>query len=124
MSPTKTIRRQVSSIGGRTKPQASPVPRYVPALALRSRRAPRILHAITPSKLAGAETFLARLMRRASLDQFVTHLVTSRSRAHLELLAANLPFDRLRIGGKANLLAIPLLAAAAHRFQADVLHSH
>jgi glycosyltransferase involved in cell wall biosynthesis len=74
--------------------------------------------------MAGAETFLARLMRRASLDQFVSHFVTSRSRANLELLAANLPFDRLRIGGKANLLAVPLLAAAARRFQADLLHSH
>jgi glycosyltransferase involved in cell wall biosynthesis len=74
--------------------------------------------------MAGAETFLARLMRRASLDQFVSHFVTSRSRANLELLAANLPFDRLRIGGKANLLAVPILAAAARRFQADVLHSH
>jgi glycosyltransferase involved in cell wall biosynthesis len=83
-----------------------------------------VLHAITPSKLAGAETFLARLMRRASLDDFVSHVITSRSRANDELLAANLPFDRLRIGGKANLLAIPRLAAAARRFQADVLHSH
>jgi glycosyltransferase involved in cell wall biosynthesis len=74
--------------------------------------------------MAGAETFLARLMRRASLDQFVSHLVTSRSRANRELLAANLPFDRLPIGGKANLLAVPRLALAAHRFQADLLHSH
>jgi glycosyltransferase involved in cell wall biosynthesis len=74
--------------------------------------------------MAGAETFLARLMRRASLDQFVSHFATSRSRANLELLAANLPFDRIGIGGKANLLAVPRLAAAAHRFQADLLHSH
>lgn len=74
--------------------------------------------------MAGAETFLARLMRRASLDQFVSHFLTSRSRANSELLAANLPFDRVGIGGKANLLAIPRLAAAARRFQADVLHSH
>lgn len=74
--------------------------------------------------MAGAETFLARLMRRVSLDQFVSHFVTSRSRANLELLAANLPFDRVGIGGKANLLAVPRLALAARRFQADVLHSH
>jgi glycosyltransferase involved in cell wall biosynthesis len=74
--------------------------------------------------MAGAETFLARLMRRASPDQFVSHFVTSRSRANIELLAANLRFDRLRIGGKANLLAIPMLALAARRFQADLLHSH
>lgn len=74
--------------------------------------------------MAGAETFLARLMRRATLDQFVSHFVTSRSRANLELLTANLPFDRLSIGGKANLLAVPQLALAARRFQADLLHSH
>ena len=92
--------------------------------AKRVRRAPRVLHAIAPSKLAGAETFLLRLLRRASRDQFVTHCVTSRSRANTELLAANAPFDRLGIGGKGNLLAVPRLAAAARRFQADVLHTH
>ena len=124
MSPTKTIRRQTNAVSGRQPPQPSQAPKYVPALPLRSQRAPRVLHAITPSKMAGAETFLARLMRRASLDQFVSHFVTSRSRANLELLAANLPFDRLSIGGKANLLAVPRLALAARRFQADLLHSH
>jgi glycosyltransferase involved in cell wall biosynthesis len=124
MSPTKTIRRQANATGGRQLPQPSQAPKYVPALALRSQRAPRVLHAITPSKMAGAETFLARLMRRTSLDQFVSHFVTSRSRANVELLAANLPFDRLSIGGKANPLALPKLALAARRFQADLLHSH
>jgi glycosyltransferase involved in cell wall biosynthesis len=124
MSPTKTIRRQANATSGQRQPQSSQAPKYVPALALRSQRAPRVLHAITPSKMAGAETFLARLMRRASLDQFVSHFVTSRSRANVELLAANLPFDRLSIGGKANLLALPKLALAARRFQADLLHSH
>jgi glycosyltransferase involved in cell wall biosynthesis len=34
------------------------------------------------------------------------------------------PFDRLGIGGKANLLAMHRLRAAARRFQADLLHSH
>src|SRR5213076_2722500 len=97
---------------------------YESSLSPISRRSPRVLHTITPSKLAGAETFLSRLMRRASHADFVSHLVTSRSRANLELLAAGLPFDRIGIGGKANLLAIPRLAAAARRFQADVLHSH
>src|SRR6478752_3158463 len=124
MSLTKTIRRETNAVSGPQQPQPSPAPKYVPALPLRSRRAPRVLHAITPSKMAGAETFLARLTRRTSLDQFVSHFVTSRSRANLELLAANLPFDRLGIGGKANLLAVPRLALAARRFQADVLHSH
>jgi glycosyltransferase involved in cell wall biosynthesis len=74
--------------------------------------------------MAGAETFLTRLMRRAPVDQFVGHVVTTRNRANAELLAANLAFDRIGIGGKANFLAVPRLAAAARRFQADVLHSH
>ena len=124
MSPTKTIRRLTKEVSGRPRCSHRLLPNYEPALPLRSQRAPRVLHAITPSKMAGAETFLARLMRRASLDQFVSHFVTSRSRANLELLAANLPFDRLGIGGKANLLAVPRLALAARRFQADLLHSH
>src|SRR4051812_3306230 len=124
MSPTKTIRRETNAVTGRQQPEAAQGAKYVPAIPHRSQRAPRVLHAITPSKMAGAETFLARLMRHASLDQFVGHLVTSRSRANVELLAANLPFDRLSIGGKANLLALPKLALAARRFQADLLHSH
>ena len=124
MSTTKTIRRQTKAANGRPQPQPAATPKCVPSLQLGSQRAPRVLHAITPSKMAGAETFLTRLMRRAPLDQFVSHCVTSRSRANLELLASNLPFDRLGIGGKANLLAVPKLALAARRFQADVLHSH
>ncbi len=124
MPSTNTIRPRKTAVRGRLQLQSSDAPTYVPALPLCSRRAPRVLHAITPSKMAGAETFLARLMRRVSLDQFVSHFVTSRSRANLELLAANLPFDRVGIGGKANLLAVPRLALAARRFQADVLHSH
>lgn len=74
--------------------------------------------------MAGAETFLARLLRRASADQVVTHCVSSRSDANREMLAANIPFDWLGIGGKANLLAMHRLRAAARRFQADLFHSH
>jgi glycosyltransferase involved in cell wall biosynthesis len=102
----------------------SPSTHGVAAARIGSRRAPRVLHSIAPSKLAGAETFLLRLLRRASPDQFVSHCVTSRSRANAEFLAANVTFDRLGINGKGNLLAIPRLAAAARRFQADVFHSH
>src|SRR3954470_3429286 len=124
MLKAKTITRRVLSDRTTLRADATPSSTYISGLPICPRRAPRVLHAITPSKLAGAETFLARLMRRASLDQFVSHLVTSRSRANRELLAANLPFDRLAIGGKANILAVPRLALAARRFQADLLHSH
>jgi glycosyltransferase involved in cell wall biosynthesis len=98
----------------------------LPATAALNRpaRAPRVLHAITPSRMAGAETFLARLLRRASPDQFVNHCVSSRSPANSEMLAANMPFDRLGIGGKGNLLAVRRLHIAARQFHADLLHSH
>src|SRR3954469_22171658 len=124
MLKAKTITRRVLSDRTTLRADATPSSTYISGLPICPRRAPRVLHAITPSKLAGAETFLARLMRRASLDDFVGHIVTSRSRANRELLTANLPFDRVRIGGKANLLAVARLAAAGRRFQADVLHSH
>lgn len=125
---TKSISLSSLATGNTTSFEPSLVASLDPtrelSLPLSSRRAPRVLHAIAPSKLAGAETFLIRLLRRASLDQFVSRCVTSRSRANHELLAANMPFDRLGIGGKANLLAMHRIAAAARRFQADVLHSH
>jgi glycosyltransferase involved in cell wall biosynthesis len=74
--------------------------------------------------MAGAETFLARLLRRSSPDQVVNRCVSSRSNANFEMLAANMPFDQLDIGGKANLLAVHRLRDAARRFHADLLHSH
>jgi glycosyltransferase involved in cell wall biosynthesis len=93
--------------------------------AVRDRvRAPRVMHVITPSRMAGAETFLARLLRRTAPDQVVNYCVASRSSANLEMLEANMPFDRIGIGGKANLLAARRLHDAARRFSADLLHSH
>jgi glycosyltransferase involved in cell wall biosynthesis len=74
--------------------------------------------------MAGAETFLARLLRRSSPDQVVNHCLASPSKANLEMLAANMPFDRVGIGGKGNLLAVPRLQSAFRRFNADLLHSH
>jgi glycosyltransferase involved in cell wall biosynthesis len=74
--------------------------------------------------MAGAETFLARLLRRSTPDQVVNHCLSSPSIANLEMLAANVPFDRVGIGGKGNLLAVHRLHSAARRFSADLLHSH
>jgi glycosyltransferase involved in cell wall biosynthesis len=85
----------------------------------------RVLHVITPSRMAGAETFLARLLRRTKqLPVAAAHCVTSRSEASRELRAAGVEIEPLGIGGKANLFAMPRLAAAARRFNADLLHSH
>jgi glycosyltransferase involved in cell wall biosynthesis len=93
-------------------------------IAPRRARAPRVLHVITPSRMAGAETFLGRLLKRTPPDAVVNHCISSRSRANIEMLAANMPFDRLGIGGKGNLFAPARLHGAARRFQADLLHSH
>ncbi|MEX2317660.1 MAG: glycosyltransferase family 4 protein [Pirellulales bacterium] len=92
------------------------------------------MHVITPSRMAGAETFLARLLRRAagsSLPQSpapspqpLLHCVTSRGPANGELAAAGVEMEALGIGGKANMLALPRLALAAKRCRADLLHSH
>lgn len=85
---------------------------------------PRVLHVITPSRMAGAETFLARLLRRTAADQTIWHCITNRNRANTELRAAGLAFDALGIGGKGNLLALPRIRRAAKEFRADLLHSH
>jgi glycosyltransferase involved in cell wall biosynthesis len=87
-------------------------------------RAHRVVHVITPSRMAGAETFLARLLRRAEPEKIVNHCICSPSPANEEMLAANMSFEQLGIGGKANLLAVPRLRSAARRFNADLLHSH
>jgi glycosyltransferase involved in cell wall biosynthesis len=89
-----------------------------------NRHTPHVLHVITPSRMAGAETFLARLLRRVSPDQAEHHCVSSPSPANAEMQMAGMRFETLGIGGKANLLAVPRLQSAARRRRADVLHSH
>jgi glycosyltransferase involved in cell wall biosynthesis len=85
---------------------------------------PRVMHVITPSRMAGAETFLARLMRRTDPSHIVQHCVSSRSGANGEMRAAGMSFESLGISGKLNLLALPRIRRAAREFRADVLHSH
>jgi glycosyltransferase involved in cell wall biosynthesis len=84
----------------------------------------RVLHVITPSRMAGAETFLARLLRRAEATAFAHRCASSRSAANNEMRAAGIPFETLGIGGKANPLALPRLARAVRRQQIELLHSH
>jgi glycosyltransferase involved in cell wall biosynthesis len=85
---------------------------------------PRVLHVITPSRMAGAETFLARLMRRTDPAQVVQHCISSRSVAAPEMRRAGMTFDTIGISGKLNLLATSRIRQAARDFQADLLHSH
>jgi glycosyltransferase involved in cell wall biosynthesis len=64
------------------------------------------------------------LLRRSSTDRVVNHCIANRSAANDEMIAANMAFDRLGIGGKGNPLAVYRLHGAALRFSADILHSH
>ena len=85
----------------------------------------RVLHVITPSRMAGAETFLARLLRRTADDGSIAHCcISSHSPANSEMRSAGIKFETLGIGGKANPLAVPRLAEAARRHAVDLLHSH
>jgi glycosyltransferase involved in cell wall biosynthesis len=86
--------------------------------------APRVLHVITPSRMAGAETFLSRLMGRTNPADVVQHCISSRTAATVEMRVAGMKFETLGISGKLNLLALPRIRAAARDFQADLLHSH
>jgi glycosyltransferase involved in cell wall biosynthesis len=83
-----------------------------------------VLHVITPSRMAGAETFLARLLRRAYGGAVTHQCISSRSAANAELRAAGVEFESLGIGGKVNLLAIPRMLQAFRRHRAQLLHSH
>jgi glycosyltransferase involved in cell wall biosynthesis len=85
---------------------------------------PRVLHVITPSRMAGAETFLARLIRRTRGSAITHRCVTSRSAANTELRAAGIEFEALGIGGKLNPLAMPRLVGAIRRHGIELVHSH
>lgn len=85
---------------------------------------PRVLHVITPSRMAGAEMFLVRLLRRVDSRQAIHSCVSKVSPANAEMKARGVTLETMGIGGKANVLALPRLYRAARRYQADVLHSH
>jgi glycosyltransferase involved in cell wall biosynthesis len=74
--------------------------------------------------MAGAETFLARLLRRVRGGQIAHFCVSSPSAANAEMCAAQMEFETLGIGGKANLLALPRLLHAVRSRRIHLLHSH
>ncbi len=85
----------------------------------------RVLHVITPSHMSGAETQLVRLTRRMrQRGHFMPVLVKHGSPAIGEMLARDFPVETARIGGKANVLAIPAIARVARRHQVEFLHTH
>lgn len=111
-SPT-THRKQLSSDHRSSAPNSSIVDKL------------RVLHAITPSRMAGAETFLARLLTHAK-DSRIDHrcLINSDSPALEEMRAAGIDFEQAGIGGKVNLLAVSRLARAAREAGASLIDSH
>ncbi len=85
----------------------------------------RVLHAITPSRMAGAETFLARLLKHAKGSPIEHRCVVSRDSPALdELRAAGVDFQPAGIGGKVNVMAVARLARAAREAGASVIDSH
>ncbi len=89
-----------------------------------SRRPVRVVHVITPSRIGGAETLLARTLSRTPPERVQNFCITSRSKASEDLRALGLAVDERNIGGKANFLALSRLRQAARDYQADFLHSH
>lgn len=84
-----------------------------------------VLHAITPSKMAGAETFLARLIKHSTGGP-VEHrcVISAGSPVIEEFRAAGVEAQPLGIGGKGNLLAVSRLARAARECGASMIASH
>ena len=85
----------------------------------------RLLHAITPSRVAGAETLLTRLLARQISAGHDTHAVLSRKPQIVQhFRALDLGVTPLPISGKFNPRALVALRREVHARQVDVLHSH
>ncbi len=85
----------------------------------------RVLHAITPSRMAGAEMFLARLLKHAAGGSIEHRCVVNRDSPALdEMRAAGVDFEPAGIGGKVNVMAVARLARAAREAGASLIDSH
>ncbi|RIK73784.1 MAG: hypothetical protein DCC67_17445 [Planctomycetota bacterium] len=92
--------------------------------AARAATCRRVLQVITPSHMSGAEMQLVRLTRRMKArGHEMPVLVKHDSPAISEMLHHGVEVERARIGGKANLLAVHRIAAAARRHQAELVQS-
>jgi glycosyltransferase involved in cell wall biosynthesis len=85
----------------------------------------RVLQVITPSHMSGAEMQVCRITRQMRARGHEMHvLVKHDSPAFGEMQSRLADVEPARIGGKANVLAIPVLARAARRRRAELLHSN
>jgi glycosyltransferase involved in cell wall biosynthesis len=84
-----------------------------------------VLQVITPSHMSGAETQVCRVTRQMRARGHEMGVLVKRDSPALAEMQARLPdIEPARIGGKANVLAIPVLAHAARRRGAELLHSN
>ncbi|MEX2170262.1 MAG: glycosyltransferase family 4 protein [Pirellulales bacterium] len=93
----------------------------MPAAPITTRR---ILQAITPSHMSGAEMQIVRLIKRLQRRGHYVHTVVQRkTRAIAEFHARGEPVEPLPIGGKLNVAAIGVLSRAARRHRCELIHS-
>jgi glycosyltransferase involved in cell wall biosynthesis len=85
----------------------------------------RVLQVITPSHMSGAETQLLRVTRRMRARGHVMPVVVKHgSSAVPEMRNRGFEVETAHIGGKINALAIPVIARAVKRHQAQITQSN
>ena len=85
----------------------------------------RVLQVITPSHMSGAETQLCRLTRQMRARGHEMRVLVKHDSPALAEMQSRLPnVEPARIGGKANVFAVPALLRAAKRHGAQLLQSN
>jgi glycosyltransferase involved in cell wall biosynthesis len=111
-----------------TVPYSSQVRRTAPSratLPARSFTPRRVLQIITPSHMSGAETQVLRVTHRMrERGHTMPVLVKHGSSAVAEMQRRGFEVETARIGGKANVLAVPTIARAARRHGVDLVQSN
>ena len=84
----------------------------------------RVLQVITPARMSGAEMQLVRMTpRMIARGHDVLTVIKRSSPAIAEMRRLGVAAKRRRISGKANLLALPVLAKAVRSHGAEIVHS-
>jgi len=96
----------------------------MPSTPSQCRTPRRVLQVITPSHMSGAEMQLVRMTPHiAARGHAVATVIKRGSPAIEEMHRLGLDTQALRISGKANIAALPLLARAARHHRADIIQS-
>lgn len=94
-------------------------------LPVRSFTPRRVLQVITPSHMSGAETQVLRVTRRMrDRGHAMPVLVKRSSSAVAEMQSRGFDVETARIGGKINVLALPVIARAARRHAVELTQSN